>query len=75
MSVNFEGLFRSAIIQSGSALAPYAIQKTPLSHVKRLAANLGCLDGSTESLLQCIKFSDPKEVVASDANLIVCLFA
>jgi hypothetical protein len=65
------GLFQAAIIQSGTAIAPYAIQRSPMTHVQRLAANLGCISGSTEALLECIKYSDPREVVASDANSVV----
>ncbi|ODM96235.1 Liver carboxylesterase [Orchesella cincta] len=63
-----KGLFTAAIIQSGSAIAPYAIQRSPMTHVQRLAANLGCLSGSTETLLKCIKTADPVEVVTKDAT-------
>jgi carboxylesterase type B len=67
MSPLTQGLFRAAIVQSGTAIAPYAIQRNPMIHVQRLAANLGCISGNTSMLLECIKYSDPREVVASDA--------
>ena len=43
-----------------------------MTHVQRLAANLGCLSGNTETLLKCIQTADPVEVVAKDASAAVC---
>ncbi|CAL8121792.1 unnamed protein product [Orchesella dallaii] len=68
MSPLTKGLFQAAIVQSGTAIAPYAIQRSPMTHVQRLAANLGCLSGSTETLLKCIMTADPIEVVTKDAS-------
>lgn len=42
-----------------------------MTHVKRLASNLGCITGDMQSLLDCIRFSDPREVIAAESTRIV----
>ncbi|XP_054582939.1 bile salt-activated lipase [Eptesicus fuscus] len=55
-----KGLIRRAISQSGVALAPWAIQKDPLSWAKQIAKKVGCPLDDTARMAKCLKVTDPR---------------
>ncbi|KAK1334019.1 hypothetical protein QTO34_005018 [Cnephaeus nilssonii] len=55
-----KGLIRRAISQSGEALAPWAIQKDPLSWANRIAKKVGCPLDDTARMAKCLKVTDPR---------------
>ncbi|KAF2904195.1 hypothetical protein ILUMI_01987 [Ignelater luminosus] len=58
-----KGLFHRGISQGGTALAPWAIHKTPLKEAKRLGASLGCDTSSTRELIKCLKQKPTIEII------------
>ena len=53
------GLFSRAILQSGSALCPWAFNRTPLKVAFEVATSLGCpTDQGSNSLLVCLQGLD-----------------
>ncbi|XP_051924921.1 bile salt-activated lipase-like [Hippocampus zosterae] len=65
-SVNFQmlspyskGLFRRAISQGGVALSPWALQKEPMALTKKIARKVGCYRSDEDTMLTCLKMSDP----------------
>ncbi|KAK1334022.1 hypothetical protein QTO34_005021 [Cnephaeus nilssonii] len=57
-----KGLIRRAISQSGVALAPWAIQKDPLSWAKGIAKKVGCPLDDTARMAECLKVTDPRDL-------------
>ncbi|XP_054582941.1 bile salt-activated lipase-like [Eptesicus fuscus] len=55
-----KGLIRRAISESGVALAPWAIQKDPLSWAKGIAKEVGCPLDDTARMAKCLKVTDPR---------------
>jgi len=50
-----EGLFHQAIMQSGTALAPFAFKRNPLTKAENLAHTLGLQFNSTEDLVKQLR--------------------
>ncbi|KAI7815085.1 carboxylesterase [Rhyzopertha dominica] len=59
-----EGLFHRGFSHSGNALCPWATQRVPLEKFKKLAASLGCDDGSTTLKVDCLKERPAVQIVA-----------
>uniref|UniRef100_H3B637 Carboxylic ester hydrolase n=1 Tax=Latimeria chalumnae TaxID=7897 RepID=H3B637_LATCH len=56
------GYFKRAIMQSGVALCPWAIQKNPLYWAKQIAEKVGCSRNDTAALMNCLKITDPEAI-------------
>lgn len=54
-----KGLFRRAISQCGVALSPWAMQRNPMTLLKKLARKVGCWRIDEDEMLTCLKMSDP----------------
>ncbi|ROT66414.1 JHE-like carboxylesterase 1 [Penaeus vannamei] len=64
MSPKSTGLFKRAIMQSGSAVAPWALSKRHLEAAQHAGETLGCLDTSkNDVLLRCLQAADAKQLV------------
>ncbi|XP_031343227.1 esterase E4-like [Photinus pyralis] len=63
-------LISGAIIQSGSALAPWAISLKPLDYAKRLAGYVNCPNHSSEAIVECMRTVDPYEIVQKEQRLL-----
>ncbi|XP_054724371.1 neuroligin-4, X-linked-like [Uloborus diversus] len=50
-----KGLFHRAIMQSGSALSPWAIARDAVSHTQRLAEALNCSTQDSMALIECLR--------------------
>lgn len=50
-----EGLFKTAIAQSGCSHAPWAIQNQPLTYAVKLAKNLGCPTSPLSEMVDCLR--------------------
>ncbi|KAK5647001.1 hypothetical protein RI129_005465 [Pyrocoelia pectoralis] len=61
-------LISGAIIQSGTALAPWAITLKPLDNAKRLANYLNCPTSSSEAIVECLKTVHSYEIVKQDTR-------
>ena len=59
------GLFRYAISESGTALAPWALYKNAKVEAETLAQMVGCPTDSSESLLSCLRTVDADILVLS----------
>ncbi len=77
-------LFTYAIMQSGSALCPWAVEsrKKATARSKSLAKAFGCnTDGTTSEIIACMQKADPEEIVIKmwsqqgDYNLITPILA
>ncbi|KAM7092315.1 bile salt-activated lipase [Molossus nigricans] len=55
-----KGLIRRAISQSGVALTPWAIQKSPLFWAKMIAKKVGCPMDDTARMAKCLKVTDTR---------------
>ncbi|KAJ6217577.1 hypothetical protein RDWZM_008734 [Blomia tropicalis] len=59
------GLFQRAIMQSGSALSPWAIASDAMMHAKNLANTLGCGDSSNSNgILECLRHKSVLEITS-----------
>ncbi|XP_055527970.1 juvenile hormone esterase isoform X2 [Wyeomyia smithii] len=63
MSPLAKGLFHRAIAQSGTALNPWAISRTPKERGFLLGQQLGCHTNSTDELLSCLRKASPQKIV------------
>lgn len=69
LSKTAEGLFRSAIAQSGSVLAPWSFVQNPKMQAFRLGHDLGFKGGSTEDLVEFLKKVPTKLLVEKSEKL------
>ncbi|XP_067118597.1 neuroligin-4, X-linked-like isoform X1 [Centruroides vittatus] len=58
-----KGLFQRAIMQSGSALSPWAIAKEPLLYTHRLAEQLHCPTHEKLALLDCLRHRSVSDIM------------
>lgn len=58
-----KGLFQRAIMQSGSALSPWAIAREPLFYTHRLAEQLHCPSLENLALLDCLRQRSAFEIM------------
>ncbi|KAK5638330.1 hypothetical protein RI129_012625 [Pyrocoelia pectoralis] len=61
-------LISGAIIQSGTAFAPWAITLNPLDNAKKLANYLNCPTSSSEAIVECLKTVNAYEIVEQDTR-------
>jgi len=64
-----KGLFENAIAQSGSALNPWALQKTPLDWAQRLALNVRCPVEPSAVLVECLRNQAAEALVWGNQQL------
>ncbi|XP_058812191.1 juvenile hormone esterase [Topomyia yanbarensis] len=63
MSPLAKGLFHRAIAQSGTALNPWAIARSPKERAFRLGEQLGCFTNNTDELLSYLRKASPQKIV------------
>lgn len=61
------GLFRAAILQSGSALVSWALQDSPLQEARNAAVDCNCTAVKTSDMVDCLKNADLQEIFNSEA--------
>ena len=61
------GLFRAAILQSGSAFAPWAMQHSPLQEAKKLALQCNCPTAKTRDMVDCLRTADVQNLLPPGA--------
>jgi carboxylesterase type B len=49
------GLFHRAISQSGTAVSPFVISRSPVEQSKRLGKQLGCPTENSKEMVSCLK--------------------
>jgi len=54
LSPESKGLFSRAIIQSGTAYAPWAMQENPLPYAQKIASNINCATDSSAAIRDCL---------------------
>lgn len=64
-----EGLFKSAIVQSGSPFNPWSFQKNPLKWPTKAAAQLKCDTNDSKSIYDCFKAASVDDLVIANAVL------
>jgi carboxylesterase type B len=57
-----KGLFHQAISQSGTALNPWALMKTPIAQAQRLGRQLSCPIDSSRALTNCLKTRSARSI-------------
>jgi len=74
-----EGLFQRAIMQSGSALCDWAIERSPLRFARDIAESVGCPSSPSNQLVECLRSITPtallkaqSKVKVSSPFIIVC---
>lgn len=67
------GLFHAAIIQSGSALNPWAMSKYPKVIALKFGTNVGCPAENSVNFLNCLKLKTTEEILNGVDPLIVSL--
>ncbi|XP_042895443.1 neuroligin-4, X-linked [Parasteatoda tepidariorum] len=61
-----KGLFQRVILQSGSALCPWAIAKDAVDHTRRLAQALNCSMQDSMTLIECLRKRQLEEIMSVD---------
>ncbi|XP_077496731.1 acetylcholinesterase-like isoform X2 [Amblyomma americanum] len=63
-------LFRRAILQSGSGIAPWSFlsKRKAREAARKLARALGCPTGLDNKTLSCLRKKDPKDIVYNETN-------
>ncbi|XP_067621755.1 cocaine esterase-like [Eurosta solidaginis] len=62
--------FKNAIVQSGSVLAPWCVQRNPLALVKRFCVALACTNCDSKSgINECLRNVHPFEVVKAQKKI------
>nr|XP_042897564.1 neuroligin-4, X-linked-like [Parasteatoda tepidariorum] len=59
-----KGLFHRAILQSGSALCPWAIAKDAIAHTQRLAKYLLCPIHESMALIECLRKRSLEDIMS-----------
>lgn len=63
-----EGLFKRGYSFSGSALCPWAFQRDGVEKTKRLAANLGCPNSDSKTMVKCLRRRPARKIVEQMKN-------
>ena len=71
--VTGKGLFKRAILQSGSALSSWAITHDPLRYTRQVADQVNCSHhwGDSAALLDCFKTKPVDELVNVEVSVTV----
>lgn len=64
-----KGLISKAIIQSGTALSNWTVQRTPIENARNLAKSLGCESDDPEEVLDFLNATSAKELVEAHEKL------
>lgn len=64
-----EGLFQHAIMQTGTVLSPFILQKDPLNRAKALGKRMGIKFNSTESLVQQLREASFEDILKAERSL------
>ena len=65
------GLFQRAILQSGTALCPWALTKSPATYLKKLAEHLGCPLENSGEILRCLRDKSVRSLLSAQMHLAV----
>uniref|UniRef100_A0A4W3IXU2 Carboxylic ester hydrolase n=1 Tax=Callorhinchus milii TaxID=7868 RepID=A0A4W3IXU2_CALMI len=57
-----KGLINRAISQSGVALCPWSIQRSPLQWAEEVALKVGCPVDNNATMMACLRTTDPKAI-------------
>ncbi|KAI1292264.1 Venom carboxylesterase-6 [Halotydeus destructor] len=69
MSPASQGLFHRAIMQSGSALCDWAIERSPLRFARDIAESVGCPSSPTNRLVDCLRTISPKALLKAQSKV------
>lgn len=65
-----KGLFHQAIIQSGTAIAPFGFQPRPEKHAEELGFKLGLKSNSSKSLITQLRGIDYREIMRAQRGIL-----
>lgn len=74
LSPQSAGLFHAAIMQSGSALSPWAMSINPKEIVNRFGRNVGCPSESSTNLLRCLMTKTMDEILNATTLAVIIFF-
>lgn len=60
------GLFQRVILQSGSALCPWALAKDAVSHARKLAQSMNCSTRDSMKLIDCLRKKRLEDIMSVD---------
>ncbi|CAL4122626.1 unnamed protein product, partial [Meganyctiphanes norvegica] len=69
LSPRSKGLFHSAIMMSGSAHAPWALQRQPRHYAKKFAEILNCPFLNSTKLRSCLEMKSTYEIIYAQASM------
>ncbi|XP_031343226.1 venom carboxylesterase-6-like [Photinus pyralis] len=70
LSAKSQGLFHSAILQSGSALTAWGFDRNQnVAYTKTVAKSLKCPTTDNRALVDCLMHKNPHQIVEADINL------
>ncbi|KAG8191528.1 hypothetical protein JTE90_019592 [Oedothorax gibbosus] len=61
-----KGLFQRVILQSGSALCPWALAKDAASHARKLAQSMNCSTRDSTKLIDCLRKKRLEDIMSVD---------
>ena len=70
----FAGLFHQVIAESGSDVAPWAVNgpgQKPETYTQQVALQLGCPTHDSQAMMDCLRQVDPDELVNTAFNCTV----
>lgn len=68
------GLFYKGISQSGTAISPFALSRSPREAAVRYGEKLGCVTNNTKAMVECMKRIDANTFVELHKEIIVRFF-
>lgn len=71
MSPLSKGLINKGMMHSGTALAPWALQKSPIEKAKLIAATVGCDTSSSKIMADCLRKTSTSALIASLSKVFV----
>ena len=63
------GLFHRAIIQSGSALCDWSIEKDPLDYTKSIAVRMKCPSSDSDAMIKCLRGRSTQQLIGLQKEL------
>lgn len=75
LSHQSDGLFHSAIMQSGCALNPWAMSKYPKDMASRFGTNVGCPTETSADYLNCLRTKTTAEILNAVESLTVSSYS
>jgi bile salt-stimulated lipase len=69
------GLIHRAIMQSGSALCDWAIERSPLRFAQIVGESVGCPSSTTAQLVACLRMVSPTALLKAQSKVKVSEYA